>query len=132
MGERTSVRRPRHEEMSRRLRIVQFARRASLIVVLLLAPLGTAFADETWELWVRKDYDAGTVSQWRVVAAFKARKECVTALQWRFMEVSGGQPMTARDAERASFLFVASDGSAATAAKCVPATADPREVKGKQ
>ena len=39
--------------------------------------------------------------------------------------------MPARDAERGSFLFVAPDGSAATAMRCVPDTVDPRGPKGK-
>jgi hypothetical protein len=107
------------------------AQRASLVVGLLMASAGTTFAGDAWELWVRKDYDAGMESLWRVVAAFNTRQDCTTAMQWRFKEVSGGQPMSTRDAHRGSFFFVATDGRAATAAKCIPDTWDPRGPKGK-
>ena len=73
-------------------------RRASAIVAFsLLASAATAHADEAWELWVRKDYDAGLTGGWRTVATFKARQDCMTVLRWHFMEVSGGQWWSADD-----------------------------------
>ncbi len=55
---------------------MRLARLAGLSLACLLALAATAHADATWELWVRKDYDAGLTRGWRTVATFTARTEC--------------------------------------------------------
>ena len=91
----------------------QAARRASLVVVMLLASVGTASAECAWVLWQK--IGSGPDTAWVTMAAYAAREEC---------------------AARATKLTRALDEPAqrlalANAVVCLPDTIDPRGPKGK-
>jgi hypothetical protein len=75
--------------------MMQHARRASLVVMLLLAFVGTASAECAWVLWLKTDYDAALDGEWTVMQALAARQNCIAALQEMFTqthrEVQGKQ-----------------------------------------
>jgi hypothetical protein len=57
--------------------MMRLARRASLAVVLLVASVGTASADDEWVLWEsRVVSERGQVPTWRRVEAFNGAAEC--------------------------------------------------------
>ena len=104
---------------------------AWLLLGFCLVAAGTTAPADAWELWTREDYDAGLAGGWQVVAMFKDRRGCMEAMRRRFIQVSGGQPLSSRDLDRGAFLYVDRSYTSALSAKCVPDDWDPRGAKGK-
>ena len=110
--------------------MTQRARRASLVVVLLLlASLGTASAECAWVLWGHMgNIDLGASppdgSKWNQFAAFATMAECEhsreTAQEGNAGVLRLFDPATAAKLKIPDFLY-----------RCLPDTIDPRGPKGK-
>jgi hypothetical protein len=92
--------------------MMQFARSAPLVVVLLLASLGTASAECAWVLWSRDSLLSGDEA-WGVISAFSredgGKAECERSKE-------GGTKRTREGASAVRFV-------------CLPDTVDPRGPK---
>jgi hypothetical protein len=92
--------------------MMQFARSAPLVVVLLLASLGTASAECPWVLWSRDSLLSGDEA-WGVISAFSredgGKAECERSKE-------GGTKRTREGASAVRFV-------------CLPDTVDPRGPK---
>ena len=113
--------------------MMQRARRMSLVVVLLLfASAGTAFAECAWVLWEVTDYDAVLEPQWTLIQALPTRPDCIAAVEGRFkamVEYLKETNSKARAAMDGGSLYVLGPGRSTTA-KCFPDTIDPRPKHG--
>ena len=99
--------------------MIGLVRRAFAGALLLFASVAMSSAEDAWVLWVRKDYDAGLESEWRIVAQFKTRKDCLDMMKARLREVRDGEDLASRDEARGSVFSVAAGGRGATALQCV-------------
>jgi hypothetical protein len=92
--------------------MMQFARSAPLVVVLLLASLGTSSAECAWVLWSRDSLLSGDEA-WGVISAFSredgGKAECERSKE-------GGTKRTREGASAVRFV-------------CLPDTVDPRGPK---
>ena len=111
---------------------MQLARRTSLIVVLLLlASVGTASAEWAWVLWQQRDLDAT-----EPMAAFDSLQACRRALDYELARTEGLDPefVLVRDTT-VHFLYVRTDTGFWTTMvvryTCLPDTTDPRGPKTK-
>jgi hypothetical protein len=116
--------------------MTQVARRASLVVVLLLGSVAMAFAEGKWVLWsnaevMKPSKRFNEARGWRVEDAFASQPECVAAMRKKFMEqVARTTPNTGHlDAE--SYRILTFGGEASFNGRCLPDTVDPRAPKGK-
>jgi hypothetical protein len=92
--------------------MMQFARSAPLVVVLLLASLGTASAECAWVLWSRDSLLSGDEA-WGVISAFSRE--------------DGGKAECERSKEGGTKR--AREGASAVRFVCLPDTVDPRGPK---
>ena len=109
---------------------MQFARRASLIVVLLLfASVGTAFAGCAWVLWVLRPDQA---ADYDIAATYVKLKECVAKLDETERIFRAPTTTISRDASTVlNVMFREHDGSFESGIRwlCAPDTVDPRGAK---
>jgi hypothetical protein len=113
--------------------MTQLARRASLVVVLLLlASVGSASAECAWVLWGNEWFDASLDRAPSDVQAFATRSDCLTAIEQTaqtFKETMGSEAGIGRDHRSSGSLYVVGKGHSATI-RCLPDTVDPRGPKG--
>jgi hypothetical protein len=111
--------------------MMQLARRASLVVVLLLASVGTASAEGTWVLWVN---DGGS---WNSLDAFSGESECRTSAlrvaQSLYLRESGRRHTHPGTVElKGTEVHIPVDfDSWIISHECYPDTVDPRGPKTK-
>jgi hypothetical protein len=108
------------------------ARRASLIVVLLLTSVGTASAECAWVLWVHFKPVDTDVSRWEVGSGSTTVAECAAARTQKQEHWKRSASRMPKAYLLGDTMFVPSDGRlAAWEAVCLPDTIDPRGPKGK-
>jgi hypothetical protein len=110
--------------------MMQLARRTSLVVVLLvLALVGTASAECAWLMWAYAlDQRAG--EHYSVEAARPTNPDCLAALQTMAVVVKNrGLPVSGGDPDHPELLF--RDGTTSFKYFCLPDTVDPRGPKGR-
>jgi hypothetical protein len=93
---------------------MRLARRASLVVVLLLlAPVGTASAEYAWVLWLQVSNEDVVGQSFSVIRAYPTQRRCETDKPKDFVTGEG------------------SPGSRRVNHVCLPDTIDPRGAKSK-
>jgi len=114
---------------------MRLARTASLVIVLLLASVATAFAEAKWVLWSNAEVMKPSkryheARGWHVEDAFTTQPDCVAAMRKNFLEqVARTTPNTGHlDAD--SYRILTFGGEASFNGKCLPDTIDPRGPKG--
>jgi hypothetical protein len=112
--------------------MMQPARIALLVVVLLLASVGTVSAECAWVLWVNEWFDASLDLPPSDVQAFVARSECLAAMEHTartFKEAMGSQAEIGRDVRSGSGSLSVFRKGHSVGIRCLPDTIDPRGPK---
>jgi hypothetical protein len=105
--------------------------RTSLVVMLLLSSVGTAFAECAWVLWQEGSYVAKGSSEidtrWYTLSAWNDLRTCEVARQERL----AGFPKGSQTLEPGSVLVTWDNGATTTFRPiCLPDTVDPRPKSG--
>ena len=101
--------------------MMQLARRASLVVMLVLTSVGTASAECAWVLWFEGTKDGDFSSQ----DAFDRRASCIRVLDQTQQAAQGRAQEAIRMTETVLIL------KGGVTLRCLPDTVDPRGPKGR-
>lgn len=117
--------------------MMQLAQRALLVVLLLVASVGTASGECAWVLWgesVVINADGVRTASTSILGAWGTRDECQGGVRDYVTFIKGQKPPDPSKVEVAgSTVLIKGEGKSAMALswQCLPDTVDPRGPKGK-